>query len=222
MYLFSRSTIATLGREFDAIPAAIEVAAMVTRITGRDVNVYTAHFGAPQGSVMWGARADSLVDLQETTDKLMVDAEYLEKLESMNGLFMAPAEDRFSRFITPPMEATSKYYGITRAAMANGKFADAMAFGVEDSRVHRLVVEVPVGIHQVGVRRIRRRHLDRRIRHHGRRRRLRRLADDRRRLPRHRESGGRALRGEHRAHELDRKAHLTLHVEGNAAVTIGV
>ena len=131
MYLFSRSTIATLGREFDAIPAAIEVAAMVTRITGRDVNVFTARFGAPQGSVMWGARADSLADLQETTDKLMVDAEYLEKLESMNGLFMAPAEDRFSRFITPPMEATSKYYGITRAAMANGKHADAMAFGVE-------------------------------------------------------------------------------------------
>ena len=131
MYLFSRSTIAALGRQFDAIPAAIEVAAMVTRITGRQVNVYTAHFGAPQGSVMWGARADSLVDLQETTDKLMVDAEYLEKLQSMDGLFMAPAEDRFSRFVTPPMEATSKYYGITRAAMANGKFADAMALGVE-------------------------------------------------------------------------------------------
>ena len=31
------------------------------------------------------------------------------------------------------MEATSKYYGITRAAMANGKFADAMAFGVESA-----------------------------------------------------------------------------------------
>jgi hypothetical protein len=131
MYLFSRSTIATLGREFDAIPAALEVGALATRITGRDINVFSARFGAPQGSIMWSARADSLVDLQEVTDKLMVDAEYLEKLESMNGLFMAPAEDRFSRFVTPPMEATSKYYGITRGAMANGKYADAMAFGVE-------------------------------------------------------------------------------------------
>ncbi len=131
MYLFSRSTIATLGREFDAIPAALEVGAMVTRITGREVNVFTARFGAPQGSIMWGARADSLVDLQDVTDKLMVDAEYLEKLESMNGLFMTPAEDRFSRFVTAPTQATSKYYGVTRAAMANGKFADAMAVGVE-------------------------------------------------------------------------------------------
>ena len=131
MYLFSRSTIATLGREFDAIPAAIEVGAMVTKITGREVNVFTAHFGAPGGSVMWSARADSLADLEEVTAKLMADPGYLEKLESMNGLFMTPAEDRFARFITPPMEATSKYYGVTSAAMANGKFADAMAFGIE-------------------------------------------------------------------------------------------
>jgi hypothetical protein len=131
MYLFSRSTVATLGREFDAIPAAIEVGALVTKITGREVNVFTAHFGAPGGSVMWSARADSLADLEEVTAKLMADPGYLEKLESMNGLFMTPAEDRFARFITPPMEATSKYYGVTSAAMANGKFADAMAFGIE-------------------------------------------------------------------------------------------
>jgi hypothetical protein len=128
MYLFSRSTIATLGREFEAIAAAVEVGALVTRITGRDVNVFTAVFGAPQGSVMWSTRADSLADLQEITDKLMVDAEYLEKLESMNGLFMAPAEDQFSRFITTPMDATSKYYGVTRAAIVNGKYSYAMAF----------------------------------------------------------------------------------------------
>ena len=131
MYLFSRSTIAALGRQFEALPAAIEVGAMVAGITGRDVNVFTAIFGAPQGSVMWSARADSLADLQEVTDKLMADAGYLEKLQSMDGLFMTPADDRFARFLTPPMEATSKYYGVTGAAMANGKFADALAFGVE-------------------------------------------------------------------------------------------
>ena len=62
MYLFSRGTIAALGRQFDAIPAAIEVGAMVTKITGREVNVFTARFGAPQGSVMWSSRADSLTD----------------------------------------------------------------------------------------------------------------------------------------------------------------
>ncbi len=132
MYLFSRSTIAALGRQFDAIPAAVGVAELVTKLTGDEVNVFTARFGAPQGSVMWSVRTESMADLQAMTDKLMADAGYLEMLESMNGLFMAPAEDRLGRVLTGPVEgATSKYYGITRAAMANGKQAEAVAFGIK-------------------------------------------------------------------------------------------
>jgi hypothetical protein len=131
MYLFSRSTIAALGRQFDAIPAALEVAELAASITGRDINVFTVRFGAPLGTIMWSARSESLVELQESTEKMMSDPGYLAKLESMNGLFMAPAEDRYSRIIVGPDEATSRYYGITRAAMSNGKFGDAMALGVE-------------------------------------------------------------------------------------------
>ena len=131
MYLFSRSTIAALGRQFDAIPAALEVAALVKRITEMDVNVFTVRFGAPMGTIMWSARSESLAELQALTDKMMADKAYLEKVESMTGLFMAPAEDRYARIVTGPGEATSKYDGVTRAAMANGKFADAMALGVE-------------------------------------------------------------------------------------------
>ncbi len=132
MYIFSRSTIAALGRQFDAIPAAVGIAELVTKLTGDEVNVFTARFGAPQGSVMWSARMESMADLQAMTDKLMADAGYLEMLESMNGLFMAPAEDRLGRVLTGPIEAaSSKYYGITRAAMVNGKQADALAFGVK-------------------------------------------------------------------------------------------
>lgn len=131
MYIFSRSTIAALGRQFDAIPAAVGVAQLVTKLTGKEVNVFVARFGAPMGSVMWSARTESLAELQEVTDKLMADQGYLDVLESMNGLFMAPAEDRLGRVLTGPIEAaTSKYYGVTRAAMANGRQADALAFGV--------------------------------------------------------------------------------------------
>jgi hypothetical protein len=132
MYIFSRSTIAALGRQFDAIPAAVGVAQMVTKVTGHEVNVFAARFGAPQGSVMWSARVESMTELQGITDKLMADSGYLEMLESMNGLFMAPSEDRLGRVLTAPIEgASAKYYGVTRAAMANGKQADALAFGVK-------------------------------------------------------------------------------------------
>jgi hypothetical protein len=132
MYIFSRSTIASLGRQLDAIPAAVGVAQMVTKLTDTEVNVFVARFGAPMGSLMWSARTESLTELQGMTDKLMADQGYLDMLESMNGLFMAPAEDRLGRVLTGPLEApTSKYYGVTRAAMTNGKQADALAFGVK-------------------------------------------------------------------------------------------
>lgn len=131
MYLFSRSTIAALGREMDAIPAAIDVAKLVTKITGNEVTVFVARFGAPLGSVLWSARVDSLAELQSHSDQFMTDTGYLAMLESMDGMFMAPAEDRMSRVLTGPIEAPrSKYYGITRAAMTDGKQADALAFGV--------------------------------------------------------------------------------------------
>ena len=102
MYIFSRSTIAALGRQFDAMPAAIGVAELVTKGTGHEVNVFAGRFGAPQGSVMWSARVESMAELQGITDKLMADQGYLEMLESMNGLFMAPSEDRLSRVLTAP------------------------------------------------------------------------------------------------------------------------
>lgn len=134
MYLFSRSTMATLGRELEAIPAAVEVAALVTKITGREVNTFTGIYGVPQGSIMWSARAESHADLQAVTEKLMVDQGYLDMLQSMQGMFMTPAEDQFSRVITDPIAAaTSRFYGITRAVMASGKYGPAMEFGVEIS-----------------------------------------------------------------------------------------
>ena len=132
MYIFSRSTIAALGRQFDAIPAAVGIAEKVTKLTGKELNVFVGRFGAPQGSVMWSARTESMAELQEVTDKMMADAGYLEMVKSMNGLFMAPAEDRLGRVLTGPIDgATSKYYGITRAAMVNGKQAEAVAFGIK-------------------------------------------------------------------------------------------
>lgn len=45
MYIFRRSTIAALGRQFDAMPAAVGVADMVAKLTGKELNVFTARFG---------------------------------------------------------------------------------------------------------------------------------------------------------------------------------
>lgn len=134
MYLFSRSTVAALGREFDAITPAVEIAELVTGVTGKPVSVFTARFGAPAGAVMWTTLTDSFAELHADFEKLGADPGYMAKVESMNGLFMTPAEDYLGRLMNAPADAAqapqSRFYGITRASMLNGKYAEALEFGV--------------------------------------------------------------------------------------------
>ena len=131
MHIFNRRTVAALGKQLEATASAVEIAAKVAQISGREISVFSARFGAPLGSIMWSTRVDSMADVQAMTDKLMADGSYLDDVAAMNGLFMTPAEDGLSRVITDPIDGPpAKYYGVTRASMVGGKFNQAMEFGV--------------------------------------------------------------------------------------------
>jgi len=71
MYLFSRSTVASIGKQLEALPAAVSMAERVSGILGQDVNVFTGRFGAPLGTVTWSMRVDSFDQVQSNNDKLM-------------------------------------------------------------------------------------------------------------------------------------------------------
>lgn len=132
MYVFSRRTLAALGKQLEAVPAAIEVAEKVADISGAEINVFTARFGAPLGSIMWSRRVDSMAELQAFSEKMLADAGYLEMVNGMAGLFMTPAEDSIGRVLNTPLEGTpARFWGVTQAAMTAGKYAQAVEFGVE-------------------------------------------------------------------------------------------
>jgi len=132
MYLFSRSTIAALGKQPDAFAGAVAIAERVSGIIDLEVNVFTTRFGGPLGTLTWSMVVESMDHVQANNDKLMADAGYLEALEGMTDLIMAPAEDALARIITPPAEREiSRFYGVTNASMADGQFGPAMEFGVK-------------------------------------------------------------------------------------------
>lgn len=132
MYIFSRRTLAALGKQFEAVPKAIEIAEKVADISGAEINVFTARFGAPLGSIMWSRRADSMAELQAFSEKVLADAEYVEMVNGMAGLFMTPAEDSIGRVLSTPLEGTpARFWGITQAAMTAGRYAEAVEFGIE-------------------------------------------------------------------------------------------
>lgn len=132
MYIFSRRTLAALGKQFEAVPAAVAVAEKVSEISGSEINVFTARFGAPLGSIMWSRRADSMAELQTFSDKVLADSGYLAMVDDMAGLFMTPAEDSIGRVLTTPFEgAPARFWSITQASMLAGKYAHAVEFGIE-------------------------------------------------------------------------------------------
>ncbi|MGB0114429.1 MAG: hypothetical protein WBP59_14505 [Ilumatobacteraceae bacterium] len=133
MYLFTRSTVAAVDRQPEAITAALEVGAIAADATGWSVNVFATVSGAPTGTITWATTIASFAELEAGNEQLLADDAYVAKVDSMRGLFAVPAEDGLMRFLSSPINAatsTSRYYGVTRASMSPGHFAEAAAFGV--------------------------------------------------------------------------------------------
>lgn len=143
MYIFSRTSVAALGKQADAVPASVAIAAKVTEVTGHAVHTFAAQFGAPMGTIMWSATFDSNAERQDMNEKLAADAGFVTASAEITSLFMTPAEDRFARVLTAPVEPTSRFYGITRAEMADGKFAEAIEFGIQMADYVMTSLELP-------------------------------------------------------------------------------
>ncbi len=94
MYLFNRS--ATLDRHHlvEATGAAVEIAGMVTQISGLPVSVFMSRYGAPLNAVRWSTRVESQADLQVAIEKCLADDGYLD------GSGPTPTSSRLRRAIS--------------------------------------------------------------------------------------------------------------------------
>jgi hypothetical protein len=131
MYIFNRSTMLNRHRLVEATGAAVEVAGMVTEITGLAVSVFATRYGQPLNTVGWSTRVDTQAELQEANDKLMANQDYLGWLSSRSELFEDAASDQLSTVVSSTLAgAPKRFYTVLTAAAANGRMADAIAFGV--------------------------------------------------------------------------------------------
>lgn len=132
MYLFNRTRQAKADRILEAMPSAVSIAEKVTQITGIDIYVWSYRFGAPMGTIMWSCRLDSRAQLFEANEKMMADATYIDMAMSMAELYEGPTVDGLFRVISgTPSPEPRDFIEITQATMANGKYAEAMQFGVD-------------------------------------------------------------------------------------------
>lgn len=139
MFIFNRSTTLNRNRMMEATMASIEVAALATKITGVDVNVFSTLYGEPGNTIAWTCRLESQAEMEGMTAKLMANEEYLAWIGSNSEMFETATLDRLSSIISSTLTPeVKKYYTVLTAQAANGRLGDAIEFGV---RAQQLVAE---------------------------------------------------------------------------------
>lgn len=139
MFIFNRSTTLNRHRMMEATMASIEVAAMVTKITGVDVNVFATKYGEPANTIAWTCRVDTQTELDELTTKLMANEEYLDWVGKHSEMFEAATADRLSSIVSSTLTPDVKrFYTVVTAQAAAGKTSAAVEFGV---RAQQLIAE---------------------------------------------------------------------------------
>lgn len=132
MYLFNRTRQAKSDRLIDATAGAVEIATKVTQLTGLEIYVWTFRFGQPVGTMMWSARLEHQADLFTATEKMAADPGYIDMAMGMADLYEGNGVDAMFTVVSgTPSDSPSKFIQLTQATMSNGKYAEAMAFGVD-------------------------------------------------------------------------------------------
>jgi hypothetical protein len=140
MIIFQR--LATFeGPPEEVAPWALEITEAVNERTHLNVSLWQGLFGGPVGTLAWSAIVDNLTVLEAATDSLVGDASYSSLLSKARDWTRTPPEDFLLRMIHTAggdyvRPALGAYAEGTVAIPAEGKLAQAGAFGVEIADLH--------------------------------------------------------------------------------------
>ena len=139
MYIFSRSATLNRHRLVEATGAAVEIAGLVSEISGAQVAVFASRFGEALNVIRWSTRVESQSDLQDLTEKLLANDDYLQWIGTHSELFEAAPTDQLSMVVSSSLSPEpSRFYAVLSAAAIAGKQADALSYGV---RAQQFVAE---------------------------------------------------------------------------------
>jgi hypothetical protein len=133
MYLFARNRTCAPDRVAEATAFAVDIAAKVSSITGKELAVWQGVYGVPITSFGWTTTVDSYAEMGEAREKLMADSGYIETLEAAAHLFADAPEDVIADIVATAGEGghQGEYSSIVMAQCAGGRIGEAMGWGVE-------------------------------------------------------------------------------------------
>jgi hypothetical protein len=145
MQLFSRRIHLT-GPPAEIMAYAADMRAHVSAISGREIALWAANFGAPLGTMMYAVRVEGVADFQAMSALVLADAEYHAKIAKGADYVGGPAEDSLLLPLngelgdSPPVGSIA---AITSAVIANGEYEQAIAWGVDMAQHATSVTGIP-------------------------------------------------------------------------------
>jgi len=149
MHLFSRRVM-TAGPVPEVAAYLTDIRSYVSDKTGSEVGLWAAGFGAPVGTYVFNTRVDGLAGLQAMTATLMDDPTYHAKLAAGAAYQAAPAEDQMAEMLNgepgdmPPVGSVAV---VTTAVIGNGRYAEAVGWGLEMAEFATTVGGMPTGFY---------------------------------------------------------------------------
>ena len=148
MQLFTRQVM-TAGPRDAALAWAIEIRAAASEGMGTEVGLWAASFGAPLGAMAFTARVDGVADLMSRAAPMQADADYMKLVAKGAEFSAAPPQDSLATPLmgelgdAPPV---GSFAVVTNAQIANGKFAEAVGWGIDVATHVTTLTGMPVGL----------------------------------------------------------------------------
>ena len=148
MLLFSRVLTVT-GSPRRALPWALGVTNYVNDHSDLEVNLWSATYGYPLGTLAWTAVVESQSALAAATAGLLADDGYYDLIEQAADLVDQPGEDLLRQLVhgepgePPPVGAVAT---VTTATALVDRMADAVGWGVEIAQHVTSVTGTPVAV----------------------------------------------------------------------------
>jgi hypothetical protein len=146
MLLFTRLLTLT-GSPRKSMPWAMQITEYVNSHSPLPVTCWAGTFGYPLGTVAWSAMVESQAALAGATGELVMDAGYLDLVESAADLVNTPGHDLLREVVygtpgDPP--AVGSVVTVTTATAIVDRMIDAVGWGVEIAQHVEGVIGSPV------------------------------------------------------------------------------
>lgn len=146
MQLFTRQLM-TVGPA--AVGWASEIRAAASDAMGTEIGLWAAGFGAPVGAMAFTARVEGIADLAAKAAPLADNATYQDLLTKGAEMVAGPPSDSLATPLhgdlgdPPPV---GSYAVVTNATIANGKYAEAVGWGIDVAQHVTTLTGMPVGM----------------------------------------------------------------------------